>query len=765
LVFLFLCAQAAGQMSLPVRRVVLYKNGLGYFEHAGQVRGSERVDIVLPSRQLDDVLKSLTVIDRSQGRVAGVTYESSEPIARRLAELPLRPDPQAGLMEFLNKAPGVEVEVRTPLGPVTGRLMGAEIRQKKSGEYIIGQTLLVNVFTARGEVRALELPSPAVLRLLRPDLAGELQRYLELLDSAHRRDTRRLAIQTSADTAAARPLHVSYTSEAPIWKTTYRLVLDEGQPPLLQGWAIVDNTTPNEWNNVELSLVAGAPVSFIQQLSLPRYARRPVIPLPGGVEAAPQVHQATLQVTVGESGISGTVFDPAGALVPNATVSVRDPQQRLVLQAYTNDQGQYAASLPPGNYSVDFHSPGFKTNRLRVTVHRDRRSLIDTKLELGNVTETIAVQAEPLHVETSTSSMVAVRSGAPRLELEPSSGELLRQFSPETAEAASLGIQFQYKLRQPVTIRRNESALLPILHAEVQGERVALYCESCGSRPLAAVWLNNSSGLTLDSGSFSVIDSGAFAGEGLTTLIHPGERRLLSYAIDTAVEVKWQQEPAPQTLERVELAGGYAKFTHQSRMTRTYTIRNNDDRARIVVIEHPVNEGWRLLDTSSPEESSSGYHRFRVPAPAKTTIELAVHEAKPEATNYDLSDLDREELAEWVKQGHIDSALEPVLRELVERQETIDGMLESVLNLDKERSEIIEDQKRLRENLAKLAAGAKDETTLRQRYVSKLQEQEDRLAAIRDERARLTKEKTTAEESLKAWRVGLKLERKVSPGY
>jgi hypothetical protein len=108
----------------------------------------------------------------------------------------------------------------------------------------------------------------------------EVGRYLGLIASARDQDVRRMTISTTG--SGERNLYVSYISEVPIWKTTYRIVLttNTDKKPLLQGWAIVDNTVGEDWDNVELSLVAGAPHSFIQQLSEPYYGRRPVVPLP-----------------------------------------------------------------------------------------------------------------------------------------------------------------------------------------------------------------------------------------------------------------------------------------------------------------------------------------------------------------------------------------------------------------------------------------------------------------------------------------------------
>jgi hypothetical protein len=123
---------------------------------------------------------------------------------------------------------------------------------------------------------------------------GEMNRYLSLLASEREQDLRRMTLATTG--TGERQLFVSYISEVPVWKTTYRLVLssESGKKPLLQGWAIVDNTVGEDWNNVNLSLVAGAPQSFIQQLSQPYYGRRAVVPLPQEYESVPQTHEARL---------------------------------------------------------------------------------------------------------------------------------------------------------------------------------------------------------------------------------------------------------------------------------------------------------------------------------------------------------------------------------------------------------------------------------------------------------------------------------------
>jgi hypothetical protein len=747
---------------LPVKKVVLYKNGLGYFEHDGRVTGNQTVEIVLPSRQLDDVLKSLTVIDRGRGQIAGITYDSAESLDRRLAELPVKVDPSQGLVDFLNSIPGVEVEVTLPaVSPaatttsVAGRLMGAEMRQKKSGEYIIGQTIQVNVLTSKGEVRSIELPSSASLKLLKQDLASELRDYLSVLDSAHQRDSRRLKIVATG--TGERALLVSYTAESPIWKTTYRLVLDAQHKPLLQGWAIVDNTTANEWEGVELSLVAGQPISFIQNLSQPLYGRRPVIPLAQGFEVTPQTHQATLELPAGAPGITGQVTDPSGGAIPGATVTIE--AQGRTRQVFTGDDGRFSVNLDPGSYTVKVSSSGFNpTTYTNVAVNSGRSTTLNPTQRVGSVAETVTVNARAMTLQTSNASVgklarglsgtaggtVSVASSA-----SPSMSDMVRDSITETAEAQSVGDQFEYKIRQPVTIHRNQSALLPILNADVDGEKVVLYREASGDhRPRLAVWLKNSSGLTLDAGSFSVIDTNAFAGEGLTDTIHPGERRLLSYALDSALAISSNLDSDQQEVEKVTIVHGVMTQTRLAREKKTYVIRNNDDRPRLLVVEHPARAGWKLVDTPDPSETSAGSYRFRVEARPKTTTQLIVKESSPVETTYEVAEVDSDQIAVWVKEKSIGPEVEKVLREAIRLAAEVATHMGSLGKLSGEKAAIEKDQARQRDNLGKLNSGNKDEASLRQRYVRQMEEQEDRLAQIKTEVAKLEEAKDKAQQTL-----------------
>src|SRR5579862_7405076 len=394
---------------LPVRRVILYKTGVGYFEHLGHVRGNESVRVDFTSGQLNDVLQSLTVLDLNGGRISGVNYNSEAPLSERLGTLRLPLEEKTDLSKFYGALRGARLQIRTGATTVTGRLLSVERKTRVSG----GTTLEVDLATIvsdSGEVRSIELTPAVTVQLAEPDLTHEVGQYLHLLASVRQQDLRRMTLATEG--TGDRQLYVSYISEVPIWKTTYRIVLPRksGEEPLLQGWAIVDNTIGEDWNNVELSLVAGAPQSFIQQLSQPLYGRRPVVPLTLGAQLTPQTHEGTMLIS-GLAALSGRVVDQNGGVIPNAQVALLSESGEEVATTTTDGQGNYAfGDLPIGVYRLRVQTQGFQTSMLNgLSLGGGRERNQDVTLNVGSTTQTVEVAAEGVVVDSDS----AMASGSP----------------------------------------------------------------------------------------------------------------------------------------------------------------------------------------------------------------------------------------------------------------------------------------------------------------------------------------------------------------
>jgi hypothetical protein len=214
--------------------------------------------------------------------------------------------------------------------------------------------------------------------------------------------------------------------------------------------------------------------------------------------------------------------------------------------------------------------------------------------------------------------------------------------------------------------------------------------------------------------------------------IHPDERRLLSYAGDAAVHVKYSEDSTDKPYSRVRIAKGIMLLTKEQRNVKKYTIRNADKDSRVVVVEYPVQEGWALTPaTPKPEESSESFHRFRIP------VELTVEAVHPEETNYALTNLDDDEVALLVHQERVTPAMQQAFDQILKQKEKIDEFSAQISARKRESDQITADQNRIRENM-KALKGTSEEKALLQRYVGQLDAQESRLAVLRQQSSDLT---------------------------
>jgi hypothetical protein len=743
---------------LPVQRVVLYKNGVGYFEHSARVRGKQELNIDFTTSQLNDVLKSLTVVDLGEGRISSVRYNSIAPLAERLKALRLPFGEQIARDDFLVALRGARVEVHSGSVTATGKLLSVDKAKKQTAKGDVVESTEFSIITDGGEMRNFDLGPGTSVRLADRDLNDEVGRYLSLVSSLRSRDLRRMTI--SASGAGEREVFVSYVSEVPVWKSTYRIILPEkaAAKPRLQGWAIVDNTIGEDWKDVHLTLVAGAPQSFIQEISQPFYTRRPVVPLPESVQLTPQSHEATLEeenappppapavgygagsgvgsgsgggvFRVGGNGnLSGIVRDPTGAVVPGTHVTVTNDSG--FSQTVTADSsGRYTFhNVPVGTAKVQFNSPGFKTNLAKTFINANSGNQVDSELRIGTASEMVEVSAQAVGMATTPSMLNAA---------------LARQTSE--AQGKEVGDFFQYDLGEKITLAKNQSALVPILNAPVEADKVTVWNEDSGA--LRALWLKNTSGQTLDSGTFNIIDSGTFAGEGVFATVHPNERRLLSYAADTAVQVKSQAESDQRPYTHVKIAKGLMVLTREQRQSTKYAVHNADASSRDVVIEHPAEENWKLAkDGPKPEESSASFHRFRVKVDAGKTETLAVDEFRPEETQYVLTNLNSSIVAVLTEQKRITPVMQQTFERILAQKVKIGGLDQQISQREQEATELTKDQNRLRENM-KALKGSAEEKALTQRYTRQLNAQEDGFATLRKEIAEIKAQRDLAEQEL-----------------
>ena len=280
---------AAAAADLPVREVVLFKHGVGYFARSGRLAAGESARLDFKAGEMNDVLKSLTIDEKGVGKISGLRYDSSDPLAKKLGEFPFSIGSQQPLSAVLDQLKGARVELKFGSETVSGAIVGA---RRLAGGANQPEHEQATLLADSGDIRNVDLGAVTSLRFSDPTLQLQFKDYLTALVQSRSKDKRSVYIDSTD--SGAREIVASYMIPSPVWKSSYRLIFGESGQPTLEGWAIVDNTTGDDWTNVRLALVSGRPISFISQLYQPRYVGRPTAELAEEQALAPVVDTGAL---------------------------------------------------------------------------------------------------------------------------------------------------------------------------------------------------------------------------------------------------------------------------------------------------------------------------------------------------------------------------------------------------------------------------------------------------------------------------------------
>jgi hypothetical protein len=605
---------------LPITKVVLFKHGVGYFEREGQVDGDAAIDLHFKATEMNDVLKSLTVLDLDGGIVSSISYESTRPIERQLEDFSIRLPDSNSLTGLLSQLKGAQVEIEVGGKRHEGAITGVEAFTHGVGETAVSEhrlALLVDGASLR-HVRLLDIKK---LTFVDPHLRSDLQHLLDILIAAKKKELKRLTIFSKGE--GKRTVRVSYVIETPVWKTSYRVLLDD-EASVIQGWALVDNTQDEDWNDVRLSLVAGLPISFVHDLYSPRYKRRPVVEISEEEAYGPPVLE---EVELEEEA------------------PVEAPQAR-------------AAAAAPARHP-----------RPRPTVR----------------------------VQTRT---------------------------------AEVGDLFQYEIENPVTVKRNQSALVPIIQGPVEGKRVAVYNPDVRRKnPMSAVLFRNTTMMTLEGGPVTVFQENSYVGEAMLDTLKPGEERLVPFSVELGCVVSTDHRSQIQDVHLARIVHGAMNLYRYRLLTAHYQIRNKLDRPIELFLEHGFQRGYSLVDTPEPIARTESFYRFRVKAPPGKTTSFPVVERGDERQVVSLQNLSREQVSAWVESQYVDTETRKRLEGLIALGDEIADMGGEIERRAAELERIYKDQERLRHNLKALGA-SEDEQGLRERYVGSLTDGEDRVGEL-----------------------------------
>jgi hypothetical protein len=627
----------AGPGPLPVKQVVLFNSGVGYFQREGQLSGDTQVELSFATSDINDLLKSLILEDQG-GRVRAVSYDSHDPVEKILHSFALDLNNNPTFGQILNQARGEKIEAtlkpagNSPAAVLKGTIVGMELRKGKAATDADVDMLMLH--SAEG-MQSVALNAIQSVRFANAVLDSEFRRALDVLASAH--DVQKKSVRLRFQGDGKRAVRVGYVVEQPIWKMSYRLRLEANGKLHLQGWALVDNTTDEDWKDVRMVLVSGKPISYQMNLHEPLYVPRPTVEPDLFASLRPPVYSGALPGQGDEEGDrkGGRVAGPplptyAGGYLGSGQLGGQFGGQF----GGGNLQGgnwMGAGNLMGANFGGNFGGQmggqfggQFMGNFMG--------NVPFNPYQVGVPGWALAVQARnKLTYEELQKRRQELREARAKAKQVVRAGGLnFKEGIEAVTTAEEIGDYFQYQVKDRLTLSRQKSAMIPILTHELEGRKVSIFNERVhGRHPLLGVRLKNTSGQPLTQGPITVYDENTYAGDTRILHVQPEESRLLSYAMDLGVEVMTssREEPGPQMNLRV---GGDSLTAHFTlRQTRSYVISNRTRQDRTVIVEHPRRSAWKLVLPSKPAERSRDVYRFEVPVAAGKSVTLAVAEDQP----------------------------------------------------------------------------------------------------------------------------------------
>ena len=654
LVALILCGTLVQAAELPVRTVVLYKHGVGYFERSGAMGPGESARLDFNAAEMNDVLKSLTITDNG-GRVTGVRYDSNIPLQQKLGEFPFVLEPGQPLSRVLDQLKGARLEMEFGPQKIAGAIVSARtIPGDKDRAERDQLTLLMD----SGELRNVDLSAAGAIRFTDPKLQLQFRDYLAALTGARSKDKRTVYID-STDTKS-RQVKASYIMPMPAWKSSYRLLFDPtGEQPVLEGWAIVDNTTGDDWTNVHISLISGKPISFISELYDPKYIHRQNAELPEDQAVGPTLHAA------------GLPPPPAPMAAPKA-------------MARRSDMAPSAGIM-------------------------------------GGLAQTMEVEA--------SSGAVSLSSVAP---------------SGSAAEIADL---FEYSIRDAVTVKKNESAMLPFLQQKISARKLIVYSDQSKPNPLNAAELTNTAGRTLDGGPITIFDAGAYAGEALVETIKSTDKRIISYGVDLGTRISSAFSPSNADVREIHARNGLLTIRYSRLQKKIYTIKNVDARAKTLIVEHPITSGFTLLDTAKPIETTARLYHFEIKLPATGSLDFPVTEENVYDQQTAVSSMTPDSLLVWIRNKALSDSARRQLQQINDLKTQLANNEAEKRRIDGDVQNVTRDEERNRQNISSLSSVSGQQQIV-QDYARKLADQEVQITKLRDRQAALDTQRATLQTQL-----------------
>jgi hypothetical protein len=653
---------AFGQ-DLALKRVMLSSGGLGYFEYEASVDGDATLKLTVSLGQVDDVLKSLVVYD-DKGSVGGLSLPGREPLAQAFKDLPFDQNSLGSPADLLQTLKGAQVTVGGSRS-IAGRIVSVEEDNVAlpDNKGMVKRTR-VTLYTDRG-LQQFILEDAENLQFADQALRDKVGQALVAVQGNRAKDAR--IIDLTMRGQGKRTVRVAYIVEAPVWKASYRLTLGADSAAArsgLQGWAVVENLSGQDWKDVELTLVSGRPVAFHQALYNAYYVTRPEVP----VEIA-----GRLMPGIDRGGVTADQQRAKSSLPMPAPAPYRAQQERSV--------GAPAMAPPP-----------------------------------------------PPPAELATAA--------------------------EQIEASDAATQVIFKFPRAVSVENGRTLSIPIVDRQVPAARLALYqADTAARNPLAAIRLTNDGESGLPPGIITLYErdkagSVSYVGDARLSGFPVGETRLLAYALDEKIII---ERDVAQT-DRVSsgtIANGALRLSRVMRQTTVYRVRGPAKEPRQLVVVQRRLPGWTLTKPEAKDvELSEGNYRipFQLPGGDQTqTFEVVQEQTQQQEIR--LVESAAEQIRVYAQAREFDAKTREQLTRVLQLQQAAAEAQRKVAQVDAERQAIVQEQARLRENLARVPANS----DLQRRYLATLDKQETELEALANRRAETEKAAEAARDALRSY--------------
>ena len=649
-------------MALPVKRMVLYKHGVGFIERGMKITGKDPIKLSFKKNTMDDILKSLCIFDTGKGKVTGVSYETSEDVSRLLAEKAITVPECEAMVGLLRQLKGYAVKLETVDKTYDGIVVGTQEERKLTGQ---GQILETENFVVikddKGKIRAIEVKRIEDVEIISPEAKDDLDFYLEAVTSERKKNTKGLTIFLEGED---HNITVSYITSMPSWRVSYRLAYDK-KKPMLQAWGIIDNQMDEDLKDISLSLVAGKPISFIYDIYTPRYVQRPMVREEVRTVSAPvELESGMDQLAVGS------------------------------LMAQEKEAEYDRADMPCEEVCADGEM-------------MDKRKMKKAPMK-SMAGKAYAQTIAPCSPEPTMDNSIAVAT-----------------------KTVEMGEFFKYDIDMPVTVKRGQSAMVPILQTQIDCIKEHVYNNQKMPRnPVVTMRIKNDTGAVLERGPILVLDENTYVGEAILPYTTIGSENHIAYSVDLGMVVN-EKYDSGSTLKIISIANYYFQKEYLEWKECEYEVQNKKKEAVDLIIEHPKTE-YKVDDkvTQKPTEETESFYRWKFKVDPKTTSKFKARELITRVYQEEIRTQSLDTIKYYLDNNYINKKDFKDVKDIIDLQTQINDLENENSELEEESDQITEEQNRLRENLQALGTSPKEEK-LRSKYVDKLDEQETRVEAIK----------------------------------